>query len=90
MDSTLHFVDSRRRLLHRLALSPSADGNGLSEWSNHKVVATKDPVGVAVELADDPNRLVVGAKYGFAVVDTETGEMKYVARVYKDEKVAER
>jgi sugar lactone lactonase YvrE len=87
-DQTLHFVDIRRHLLHRVTLTP--DDNELSLWSNHVVIHTKDAIGVAAEVEGNTDLLVIGAKYGFAVVEIETGEMKYVARVYTSKADAER
>jgi hypothetical protein len=46
--------------------------------------------GVAAEVEGNTDLLVIEAKYGFAVVEIETGEMKYVARVYTSKADAER
>lgn len=54
------------------------------------MIETQDAVGVAVELAGSLRTLVVGAKYGFAIIDTVTGKMKYIAKTYANDEEAQR
>lgn len=54
------------------------------------MIGTQDAIGVAVELAGSLRNLVVGAKYGFAVIDTVTGKMEYIAKTYANDEEAQR
>ncbi|CCX30059.1 hypothetical protein FPQ18DRAFT_356864 [Pyronema domesticum] len=79
--NTLRFVDIIRKELHTVNLE---QGPG-----SHAVLKLKDSVGVTANIAgaEHPdNVIMVAAKYGFAKLNTGTGELEYLKRVYEGEK----
>lgn len=72
-DDTLHFVDIQGRLLYRVPLSGSSLPHALS---------TEDMLGVACFIEGDDQHYIVAAKRGFALVNQESGELKYLAKVF--------
>jgi len=74
-DDTLHFVDIKGKLVHRVPLSgPAAP----------KSLPTEDVIGVACFIEDDTEHYIVGAKRGFALFHQESGELTYLAKVFTD------
>ena len=74
-DDTLHFVDIIGKLLYRVPLSGSPPPRALS---------TEDAVGVAGLIEGDNDNYIVAAKRGFALLNQESGELKYLAKVCSD------
>jgi len=74
-DDTLHFVDIKGKLVHRVPLSGPAAPKSLS---------TEDTIGVACLIEDDAEHYIVGAKRGFALLHQESGELTYLAKIFPD------
>lgn len=74
-DDTFHFVDIRGKLLYRVPLSGSPPPRALS---------TEDMLGVACLIEGDNDNYIVAAKRGFALLNQESGELKYLAKVFSD------
>jgi len=74
-DDTLHFVDIIGKLLYRVPLSGSPPPRALS---------IEDAVGVAGLIEGDNDNYIVAAKRGFALLNQESGELKYLAKVCSD------
>jgi sugar lactone lactonase YvrE len=72
-DDTLHFVDIKAKLVHRIPLSGCAASSSLS---------TQDMIGVACFIEDDNEHYIVAAKKGFALVHQQSGELTYLAKVF--------
>ena len=72
-DDTLHFVDIKGKILHRVPLSGSSAPRALS---------TEDMLGVACLIERDDENYIVAAKRGFALVNQESGELKYLVKVF--------
>jgi sugar lactone lactonase YvrE len=71
-DDTLHFVDIIGKLVYCVPLSGSPPPRALS---------TVDAVGVACLIEGDNANYIVAAKRGFALLNQESGELKYLAKV---------
>lgn len=74
-DDTLHFVDIRGKLIWRVPLSGAYPPRALR---------TEDMVGVACLIEGDEENYIVAAKRGFALVNQESGELQYLAKVFDD------
>jgi len=80
-DDTFHFVDIRGKLLYRVPLSGSPPPSALS---------TEDMLGVACLIEGDNENYIVAAKRGFALLNQESGELKYLAKVFPDSQTEKR
>ena len=74
-DDTLHFVDIKGKLIWRVPLSGA---------SPPRALCTEDMLGVACLIEGDEKNYIVAAKRGFALVNQESGELKYLAKVFDD------
>jgi len=72
-DNTLHFIDIKGKLIHRIPLSGTSPPKSLS---------VQDMLGVACLIEDDDRHYLVAAKNGFGLVDQETGSLTYLAKVF--------
>jgi sugar lactone lactonase YvrE len=72
-DDTLHFIDIKGKLVHRVSLSHP---------QLHKVLQVDDMLGVACLIEGDKNNYIVAAKRGFGLVDQETGKLTYLAKMF--------
>ena len=72
-DDTLHFIDIKGKLLHRVPLG------GLPP---PRALPTEDMLGVACLIEGDNENYIVAAKRGFALVNQESGELTYLAKVF--------
>jgi len=75
-DDTLHFIDIKGKLIHRIPLSGTAPPKSLS---------VQDMIGVACLVEGDAQHYLVAAKNGFGLVDQETGSLTYLAKVFVSE-----
>jgi sugar lactone lactonase YvrE len=80
-DDTFHFVDIRGKLLYRVPLSGSSPPRALS---------TEDMLGVACLIEEDNDNYIVAAKRGFALLNQESGALKYLANVFPDAEMEKR
>ena len=74
-DDTLHFIDIKGKLIWRVPLSGATPPRSL---------CTEDRLGVACLIEGDEENYIVAAKRGFALVNQESGELKYLAKVFDD------
>lgn len=74
-DNTLHFVDIKGKLIWRVQLSGA---------SPPRALCTVDMLGVACLIEGDEENYIVAAKRGFALVNQESGELRYLAKVFND------
>jgi sugar lactone lactonase YvrE len=74
-DDTFHFIDIKGKLVWRVPLSGSAPPGALS---------TEDMIGVACLIEGDNENYLVAAKKGFALVNQESGQLTYIAKVFSD------
>jgi sugar lactone lactonase YvrE len=72
-DDTFHFVDIKGKLLYRVPLDGSSPPLALP---------TNDMLGVACLIEGDDENYIVAAKRGFALVNQESGELTYLAKVF--------
>lgn len=72
-DDTFHFIDIQGKLLYRVSLS------GLSL---PRALSTKEMLGVACLIEGDDENYIVAAKKGFALVNQESGDLTYLAKVF--------
>ena len=74
-DDTLHFIDIKGKLIWRVPLSGSSPPRALS---------IEDKLGVACLIEGDEENYIVAAKRGFALVNQESGQLTYLAKVFYD------
>jgi sugar lactone lactonase YvrE len=72
-DDSFHFIDIQRKLLHRVSLS----GLPLP-----RTLSTEEILGVACLIEGDNENYIVAAKKGFALVNQESGDLTYLAKVF--------
>ena len=72
-DDTLHFIDIKGKLLYRVPLGGP---------SPPRALPTEDMLGVACLIEGNDENYIVAAKKGFALVNQESGELTYLAKVF--------
>ncbi|KAF2279391.1 uncharacterized protein EI97DRAFT_174833 [Westerdykella ornata] len=78
--NTLRFIDIERQELHTvdLAVGPSS----------HKVVKKMDiSMGCTADIEGNEKEFIFGGKYGYGICNRETGEYRWIKRVWNDEEV---
>ena len=80
-DDTLHFIDIKGKLILRVPLSGTPSPKSLS---------IEDILGVACLIDGDDENYIVAAKRGFALVNQESGQLKYLVKVFSGEEEEKR
>jgi sugar lactone lactonase YvrE len=75
-DDTLHFIDIKAKLLHRVPLSGS---------SSITTLQIDDSLGVACLIEGNDEYYIVAAKRGFGLVNQETGKLAYLSKVFRND-----
>ncbi|RPA83488.1 regucalcin like protein [Ascobolus immersus RN42] len=82
---SLRYVDIINKQIHHV----KTDGDFL-DGTAHSTLQLKDSVGFTADIEGRDDIYVAGAKYGYAIVERATGELKYFKKLWQTEKQQER
>jgi sugar lactone lactonase YvrE len=76
----LRFVDIEKQELHSVDMNAGA--------SSHKVIKKMDiSIGCMADIEGNDKEFIFGGKYGYGVCNKETGEYRWIKKVWSDEEV---
>jgi sugar lactone lactonase YvrE len=75
-DDTFHFIDIKGKMVYQVPLSGSPPPRAL---------AVEDMLGVACLIQGDNESYIVAAKKGLGLVNQQSGQLTYLARVHKND-----
>ncbi|KAK7189509.1 hypothetical protein DPSP01_001502 [Paraphaeosphaeria sporulosa] len=78
--NTIRFVDVEKQELHRVSVTEGP--------SSHKVVKQYDiSIGCTADIEGNDTDFIFGGKYGYGICDKESGEYRWIKKVWSDEEV---
>ncbi|KAK3217419.1 hypothetical protein GRF29_1g3011553 [Pseudopithomyces chartarum] len=78
--NTLRFVDVEKQELHHVSLAQGP--------SSHKIVKQNDIcITVTADIEGNDKEFIFGGKYGYGVCNRETGEYRWIKKVWNEEEV---